>query len=262
LTRTRCVFYQQFSSCLDSVATRDFLIVLGDMNARVGSDRDIWPGVIGPFGGNVTSGNGERLLSCCSGYNLSVMGTWFQHKDEHRYTWTHPSGLSHAQIDHILVRQFHRKDVLDVRVCRGADISVQGVGGHSLVLAKFRASLVKERKVKRPLQLCLGKLTLASVRDSYCKAVEESWSKVESYDVASVEAERRMFSTCIRDCAEKELGRSHIKAKNVWISAETLLLVERKRNLKRELMQAKGRGISRESSFVKHVVVRFPGFRD
>jgi hypothetical protein len=109
------LFYQQFSACIDSVASHDFLVVLGDMNARVGSDRDNWPGVIGPFGGVETSKNGDRLLTCCSGHGLSVMGTWFQHKDIHLYTWTHPSGASHAQIDHVLVRQFHRRDVLDVK---------------------------------------------------------------------------------------------------------------------------------------------------
>jgi len=240
------LFYQQFSACIDSVASHDFLVVLGDMNARVGSDRDNWPGVIGPFGGVETSKNGDRLLTCCSGHGLSVMGTWFQHKDIHLYTWTHPSGASHAQIDHVLVRQFHRRDVLDVRVYRGADVSAQGVGGHFLVIAKIRKNLVREYKAKRPLRICQERLKIAAVKDSYSSAIEEAWLRVEGSDVASVEDEWKMFSSCIRCCAEKILGRSRTKARDTWISDETLRLTARKKELKNKMLQATGQFLEQQ----------------
>ena len=55
-------FYDQLQSVVSDVPPRDMLLVLGDFNARVGSNFQSWRSVIGPHGIGDCNGNGERLL--------------------------------------------------------------------------------------------------------------------------------------------------------------------------------------------------------
>ena len=80
-------------------------VVLGDFNARVGNNDKIWNGTIGRHG--VDEGptdNGSRLLRLCSHHGLSISGTFFQHKDIHKYTWYQRGTDGKGQIDHVIVR--------------------------------------------------------------------------------------------------------------------------------------------------------------
>ena len=77
-------------STLMQVPRWDKLIVLGDFNARIGSDSKIWGNVMGKHGvGNINS-NGHRLLSLCSEFGLFVTNTLFQLKHKHKTTWMQP----------------------------------------------------------------------------------------------------------------------------------------------------------------------------
>ena len=55
-------FYNQLQSVLASIPPTDMVIVLGDFNARVGTDTDTWYTVLGPHGVGNINGNGQRLL--------------------------------------------------------------------------------------------------------------------------------------------------------------------------------------------------------
>lgn len=81
-------FYEQRGDCLED-AQNDRIVVLGDLNARVGKDWWSWPSVIGKHGvGNMNS-YGLMLLEFCSRYQLCVMGTMFQMKNSLKTTWQH-----------------------------------------------------------------------------------------------------------------------------------------------------------------------------
>ena len=83
-------YYAMLRSTLMQVPRRNKLIVLGDFNARIGSDTKIWGNVMGKHGvGNINS-NGQRLLSLCSEFGLFVTNTLFQLKHKHKTTWMHP----------------------------------------------------------------------------------------------------------------------------------------------------------------------------
>jgi len=53
-------------STLMQVPRRAKLIVLGDFNARIGSDSTIWGNTMGKHGVSNTNNNGRKLLSLCS----------------------------------------------------------------------------------------------------------------------------------------------------------------------------------------------------
>ena len=68
--------------------SRDKLIIKGDWNGKVGSQRE--HSIVGPYGMEERNNNGERLLDLCQQLKLTVMHTWFEQKESTVYTWTSP----------------------------------------------------------------------------------------------------------------------------------------------------------------------------
>lgn len=80
-------FYLALQESLTEVSKRDMLIVMGDFNARVGTNANVWKGVIGQQGVPEVNENGLKLLSFCSVNNLVVTNMIFKHRDCHKFTW-------------------------------------------------------------------------------------------------------------------------------------------------------------------------------
>ena len=116
-------FYEQLQTVVDSVHKHDILLVMGNLNAKVGEDNDGYENIIGSHGVGERNDNGERLVDFCGLNNLVVTGTIFPHKLINKQTWTSPGGKTKNQIDHVLVSRQHRSSVMDTRAMRGADIA-------------------------------------------------------------------------------------------------------------------------------------------
>ena len=56
-------FWNELTSCVEDLSRRNYVVVLGDLNARVG-DREV-EGVLGKFGVPGENDSGERLLEMC-----------------------------------------------------------------------------------------------------------------------------------------------------------------------------------------------------
>ena len=81
-------FYSDLQLTLDEVSQQDLLMLVGDFNARVGSEgpegnRDVWSGVRGPHGVGEMNEAGRDLLSFCALNELAIMNTCFEKKRIH-----------------------------------------------------------------------------------------------------------------------------------------------------------------------------------
>ena len=85
-------FYQQLQAEVDAVPRHDLSIVMGDLNAKVGSDNMYCNKVRGQHGCGTRNENGERLIDFCNMNNLVFGGTLCPHQDIHKLTWHPPSG--------------------------------------------------------------------------------------------------------------------------------------------------------------------------
>ena len=78
-------FVWSFKSCY-------VLLIMGDMNAKTGSDNTDREQVIGREGCGIINDNGEKFVNFCLNNNCVIGGTIFQHKEIHKLTWKTPDG--------------------------------------------------------------------------------------------------------------------------------------------------------------------------
>jgi len=77
-------FYQLLSNTLHATPKNDKLLLLGDFNARVGSNNTAWPSVLGPHGMGKENSNGLLLLTLCSEEELTITNTLFEQPEIHK----------------------------------------------------------------------------------------------------------------------------------------------------------------------------------
>ena len=93
-------FYEDLQDLPELVPKKEVLFIIGDWNAKVGSQEI--PGVTGKFGLGVQNEAGLRLTEFCQENALVIANTPFQQHKKRFYTWTSPNGQHQNQIDYIL----------------------------------------------------------------------------------------------------------------------------------------------------------------
>ena len=83
-------FYEALQKLPELTPKKDVLFIIGDWNAKVGSQKT--PGVTGKFGLGVQNEAGQRLLEFCQENTLVIANTVFQQHKRRLYTWTSPDG--------------------------------------------------------------------------------------------------------------------------------------------------------------------------
>ena len=83
-------FYEDLQDLLELTPKKDVLFIIGDWNAKVGSQEI--PKVTGKFGHGVQNKAGQRLIEFCQKNALVIANTLFQQHKRRLYTWTSPDG--------------------------------------------------------------------------------------------------------------------------------------------------------------------------
>ena len=83
-------FYDDLQDLLELTPQKDVLFIIGDWNAKVGSQET--PRVTGKFGLGVQNEAGQRLIEFCQENPLVIANTLFQQHKRRLYTWTSPDG--------------------------------------------------------------------------------------------------------------------------------------------------------------------------
>ena len=79
---------EDLQDLLELTPQKDVLFIIGDWNAKVGSQET--PGVTGKFGLGVRNEAGQRLIQFCQENALVIANTLFQQHKRRLYTWTSP----------------------------------------------------------------------------------------------------------------------------------------------------------------------------
>ena len=169
-------FYEDLQDLLELTTKKDGLFIIGDGNARVGSQET--PGVIGKFGLGVKNEEGQRLIEFCQENTLVTANTLFQQHKRKLYTWTSPGGQYRNQTDYTLCSQRWRSSIQSAKTRLAKD--------HELLIAKL-PKLKKVGKTMRPFRYDLNQIpynytvevtTRFNRLDLIDRVSEELWAEV------------------------------------------------------------------------------------
>ena len=112
-------FYEDLQDLLELTPQKDVLFIVGDWNAKVGSQET--PVVTGKFGLRIWNEAGQRLIEFCQENALVITNTLFQQHKRRLYTWTSLDAQHRNQIDYILCSQRWRSSIQSAKTRPGAD---------------------------------------------------------------------------------------------------------------------------------------------
>ena len=127
-------FWNELTRCVDGLSTRNYVVVLGGLNARVG-DGEL-EGVVGKYGVSGENESGERLLDMCVEQELAKRNIFFK-KGINKYTWIRVANgrvIERALMDYVLITKRMVGRLKDVHVFRSV---AAGMSDHILVEAKW-----------------------------------------------------------------------------------------------------------------------------
>ena len=235
-------FYDQLYSIFCNIPPHDQLVLIGDFNAVTGTSRIGFETVIGNFGSGIPNDNTHRLLPFCATYGLSILGSWFQRRNIHRFTWISNDGHTTKEIDHIITRD--RKLFTSCRAYRGAECSANT--DHHLVIAKMQLRLsMIQRTASSSVRYDTDRLLKdTSLMHRYCLNVSNKFEVLSSFQ-GEVDEVWSAISSAIHESAEEIVGKKRTTHKP-WLSNNAYQIIQRK-------YQARITGNSRERNRLKRL---------
>ena len=137
---------------LELTPNKDVLFIIGDWNAKVGSQEI--SGIIGKFDHGAQNEAGQRLTEFCQENILVIANTLFQQYKSWLYTWTSPNGQYRDHIDYASCNWRWRSSIQSAKTSPGADHG----SDYELLIAKFRLKLKKAGKTTRHFRYDLNQI--------------------------------------------------------------------------------------------------------
>ena len=136
-------FYVKLEDTRRKSKANEILEVMGDLNAKVGRNRD--GNTVGPFGLDARNERGDLWVDWCRNNKVIIANTWFQNHPRRLWTWQSPDDTTRNQVDFIAISKRYKNGVLNCRTFPGADVG----SDHEPVLATLRVKLKTCFKSKR-----------------------------------------------------------------------------------------------------------------
>ena len=89
---TREDVYNKLQTLCDKLKENDMTILMGDLNAKIGSDNSGYEEVMGRQRLGKMNENGEMLADFCAFNNMIIGGSVFPHRRIHKATWVSHAG--------------------------------------------------------------------------------------------------------------------------------------------------------------------------
>ena len=135
-------FYSRLSTITQNCPRQNMTIMMGNFNAKIGSDERGHEKTTGQHGLGETNNNGERFADLRALSNLVIGGSVFQDKRIHKATLVSPNLSTENQIDHVCIGRKSRRFLQEVCVKCGADVA----SDHHLLIAKLKFKLKRNWK--------------------------------------------------------------------------------------------------------------------
>eukprot|EP00795_Rhopilema_esculentum_P017828 gene17828-9525_t len=159
--RIRDTFYEELDNYIQTINSRDILIISGDFNAKTGTGKSRYPNNIGKHGKGQENLNGTHLLEFACKNKLILTNTIFKHKMAHTTTWESNISIKpkdsddfkqilvRNQIDYIIMKIRDRHILTDSRSYNGIKTNTD----HRLIIADIHINKTSNFKPKKKKEL-------------------------------------------------------------------------------------------------------------
>ena len=106
-------FWRKLDEVLQSIPSKEKVILAGDMNGHVGADRSGVEKWHGGHGYGSQNEEGRTILQCAQMYDLAMANTFFEKNDQHLITYR--SGDRMSTINYIMVM---RDEIRNIKYCK------------------------------------------------------------------------------------------------------------------------------------------------
>ena len=221
-------FYTDLEKTKTLCKSNEVIIVMGDLNAKVGKGKE--GTVVGKHGLGDRNERGDMWIDWCRENKLFIANTWFENHPRRLWTWMSPGDRSRNQIDYIAVSDRYRNGVLNCKAYPGADID----SDHAPVIMDLRIRLKAVKKgvlsKKRDLDFC----GYAEVREKMREDFENMAFKVENFGEKTIQNQFETFKNIILTVTNNHMPPvSNNNKKQPWMTSEIIKLIEERRKHKR-----------------------------
>ena len=236
------MFWEDMDSTIQEMALDERVVVGGDLNGHVGSEKRGYEEAHGGYGIGEMNEDGIKVLEFAIAYQLKIMNTMFQKLPNHLVTYN--SNGNQTQIDFIMVKKDFAKEIIDCKALPGEQITSQ----HRVVIMKLKTKRRFKRKTVGKKRIRWWKLKDSEIRQRFIQVLRAKMEDVQ-FDEQHFEDQYNTLSRLIRECGIEVCGISSGKRKpgkdTWWWNNETEKVVKEKRNALKRWKQT-GSVIDRE----------------
>ena len=133
-------FREQMDQELSATLDDERVIVGGDINGHIGRSRDGIERIHGGWGMRDRNDEEEKIVDTAIAFDLAIVNTFFEKKVNQFVTYN--SGGMESQIDLLMCRRCHLKEVINCKVINGEAVAAQ----HRVVVMDWEIQLGNKRK--------------------------------------------------------------------------------------------------------------------
>nr|XP_042904508.1 craniofacial development protein 2-like [Parasteatoda tepidariorum] len=191
----------------------DVKIILGDLNTKVGREREFKFVTGGSILHDATNDSGHKLIDFATLHNMIIGRTSFPHKNIHKDTWRAPCGTYANQIDHVVIDARHCSDSMD-----------------------FKGETLRDNDC--------DKLKNERIRLEYCEKVKEQLN-LKNYD-GTVKNKWKCIKDSICNAANTAIGKVTKKQVKYWYDIDCAIANDKNNVAYRHMIQAHRRNRAEE----------------
>ena len=222
-------FYDLLQVHVNKTPKSDILLIMGDLNAKVGEDNSQWETVMGKYRIGNINGRGEKLLTFCATNDLCLTNTMFkQSKFNRQWTWESPDQRTHNKIDYIIISNKWKRCVTNSRSFPSADVG----SDHQLVMANMKLKFKTKTKPNHPKRYEVFKLKNETTRRKYEIEIGGRFAPLLNDEETDANTLWEGIKSAINDTSKDLLGYKKPKKPKPWISAEVIKLSEERSKVK------------------------------